>query len=297
MTDHKNIFITGINGYIGGTIAIKLQQNGYTVTGLVRKYADQEALKLMGIKTYIGTLQELNILQVGANEADAIIHTADSDDPEVASNLLRVLKGTTKTLIYTSGSSLAARLDNGEPDEYIYTEDYPLQEDSIQKHRIEINDQIIKSSRQGIRTIVIIPSMVYGIGLGLNKESKQIPMLIKAAKEKGIAVYIGKGENIWSNIHVEDLAELYRNALGKAKAGSIFFAENGQSSFKEIAKSISKKLNYESDPLSISIEDASSYWGADLSAIALGSNCRVSADKARLFLNWKPTFDTIQPFV
>ncbi|MFY0581844.1 hypothetical protein ACN28S_53005 [Cystobacter fuscus] len=48
------------------------------------------------------------------------------------------------------------------------------------------------------------------------------------AKETRIARYIGRGLNIWSNVHIADMAELYLLALEKAPAGSFYYVENGE---------------------------------------------------------------------
>jgi NAD(P)-dependent dehydrogenase (short-subunit alcohol dehydrogenase family) len=41
----KFVFVTGISGYIGGTIALKLHEAGYRVLGLVRKEADEAQVR------------------------------------------------------------------------------------------------------------------------------------------------------------------------------------------------------------------------------------------------------------
>jgi hypothetical protein len=49
-----------------------------------------------------------------------------------------------------------------------------------------------------------------------------MPWLISEAIKIGTASYIGKYENIWSNVHFDDLADLYVLALDKTVAGSFF---------------------------------------------------------------------------
>ncbi|OCF62021.1 hypothetical protein L486_01687 [Kwoniella mangroviensis CBS 10435] len=41
------------------------------------------------------------------------------------------------------------------------------------------------------------------------KLSLQVPAYVRYAKRAGQAAYIGKGENIWGNVHVQDLTDLY----------------------------------------------------------------------------------------
>jgi nucleoside-diphosphate-sugar epimerase len=61
MTRIKRILITGIAGYIGGTIAVKLKERGYDILGLARKDSDIEALKALGIQALKGSLQDVDV--------------------------------------------------------------------------------------------------------------------------------------------------------------------------------------------------------------------------------------------
>ncbi|MDM8176258.1 MULTISPECIES: NAD-dependent epimerase/dehydratase family protein [Olivibacter] len=293
----KKIFITGATGYIGGSIAKLLVDKGYKVSGLVRKESDTEKLKELGINPVLGTLQDAPLLREESKKADAIIHAADADDPYVIDTFLQALKGTDKTFIHTSGSSILGNKENGEKSNFIYTEDIPLDARFEKVHRVIINNHIIKSAQQRIRSIVIVPTMIYGEGLGLKKESIQIPMLLKLSKERGAGVHIESGENIWSNVHIEDLAELYLKVLEKAKAGSYFYAENGESSLRDIALSISKRIGREGQLSSISIDEAVSHFGSEGAYFALGSNSRCSSDKARQLLGWTPNYSSIHDFI
>jgi nucleoside-diphosphate-sugar epimerase len=297
MTSINRILITGITGYIGGTIAVKLKERGYDILGLARKDSDIEALKALGIQALKGSLQDVDVLEKAITSSEAVIHTADSDDLKVAEAFISLLKGTGKTFIYTSGSAVVANWDRPETATFVYTEDFPLETDSPVGRRVIINNAVLRSAIQGVRSIVVVPSMVYGTGLLLNKESNQIPLLIKTAQEKGFAVYAGDGAQSWSNVHVEDLADLYVSALEKAKPGSYFFAENGLASFREIAEAIHEKLHFDGKPISLTAAEPAACWGEMMAKVALGSNCRLNADKARLFLEWKPRHSSVFPFI
>jgi hypothetical protein len=57
----------------------------------------------------------------------------------------------------------------------------------------------------------------------------------------GAGIYVGKGLNRYSNVHIDDLVDLML-AIEKAPAASFFSAENGDASFKEIAVLMSRSL-------------------------------------------------------
>jgi hypothetical protein len=43
-------------------------------------------------------------------------------------------------------------------------------------------------------------------------------------------------------VHIADVVSLYLLALDKAEAGSLFYAENGEASFKAVTQSIGRML-------------------------------------------------------
>jgi len=289
----KKVFITGATGYIGGSVAHILVNKGYEVSGLVRKPGDAEKLQSLGITPVIGSSQNLPVLRKEALAADAVIHTADADDSHSVITFLETLKGTNKTFIFTSGSSLVGDNAKGEKGNFKYTEDVPVGPLLQKAHRVALNDYIQAAAKQGIRTIVIVPTMIYGEGLGIKKASIQVPALTEISKENNAGIYIEKGENVWSNAHVADLAELYALALEKATAGSYFYAENGEASLKEIAASISKKLGFGGKITSVTLDEAVKRWGADAAGFGFASNSLVNSDKAKAILGWKPVHHSI----
>ena len=136
---------------------------------------------------------------------------------------------------------------------------------------------------------MICPSLIYGLGRGLNPDSVQVPWLIALAKKAGIAKHIGPGENRWANVHIDDLVTLYLAAIERAPAGSFYFAENGENSMREVCEAISRMLGQGGRTQAMSIEEAAAIWGEGPAADTMGSNSRVRAKRARAELGWKPT--------
>ncbi|PQA96877.1 epimerase [Chryseobacterium shigense] len=293
----KNILITGITGYIGGTVAKKLLEKNYKVTGLVRNDTRIKELKSLGIEAIVGNIHDEEILRAAIADTDAIIHTADSaDDAYAADSIISALEGTGKTLIFTSGSAIFGGKENGEKNDFAYTEDFPLSPRLEMASRVLINQYILQSAKKNIRSIVIVPTMIYGEGLGLKKDSIQVPALIRFSQEKGFGVYFGKGENVWSNLHIEDLADLYVLALEKAKSGSLYYAENGSSTIRNLAENISKQYSLQ-PAQSVSIQEAVNTFGPAGGYFGFASNSVCNADKARKELGWNPQYQTIEHFI
>ena len=93
--------------------------------------------------------------------------------------------------------------------------------------------------------------------------------------------HIGRGENRWSNVHIDDLVDLYRQALASAPAGAFYFAENGENSMRQVCESINRKLGVDSGTVPMSLEEAAREWGEGAAQNTMGSNSRVRAIRAR----------------
>ena len=115
----------------------------------------------------------------------------------------------------------------------------------------------------------------------------QVPLLIRLAKKRGNAAHAGPGENVWSNVHIDDLVTLYALAVEKAPAGSFYFAENGENSMREACNATNRMLGFQGPPTAMSMQEAAAEWGEGTTEDTMASNSRVRAMRARL-LGWQP---------
>lgn len=283
------IFITGATGYIGGSIAHKLIEEGHEVHGLVRAQAKVAALEEMGVRPVLGSLDDREIVDAAARRADAVINAASSDHREVVETMVRALAGSEKPLIHTSGSSIVADDAGGDVEgTAIYHDDSHVVPTPLRAARVAL-DRFVRQAgiAEGVRAVVICPTMIYGRGRGPTRESDQIPKLTAAARKRGAGVHIGRGVNRWSNVHIDDLVALYLLALEKAPGGSFYFAENGEESFVRLAEAISRSLGFGGRTESWPLAEAVAELG-DAARFALASNSRVRAVNARRLLGWAP---------
>jgi len=70
------IFLTGSTGFIGSQVALELIGSGHQVLGMTRSESGARALAEMGVQAHQGDVEDLQSLQRGAAECDAVIHTA-----------------------------------------------------------------------------------------------------------------------------------------------------------------------------------------------------------------------------
>lgn len=100
------VFITGASGYIGGSVAKTLIDAGHCVYGLVRNQTKVAALQQLGIKPVVGTLDDPSLLKKYTQCSDVVINAANADHLDAVKTFIEALRGTGKSFIHTSGSSV-----------------------------------------------------------------------------------------------------------------------------------------------------------------------------------------------
>ena len=282
------VFVAGASGYIGGSVAAAMRAAGHEVIGLVRSDARAAQVRERGIEPLIGTLEDAVLLAHAARAADAVVNAADAGHRGVVEAILNALAGSGKAFLQTSGSSIVADLAAGEPTDKVYDEETPVHPLPGRKARVALNDAVLAAAKDGIRAVVICPSLIYGAGRGANASSIQIPWLIALAKKYGVPKHIGRGENVWSNVHIDDLVELYLLALDKAAPGAFYYVENGENSMREACRAIGCMLGLGARTAPMTLEEAAAEWGEGAASYTMGSNSRVRAIRARRELGWTP---------
>jgi len=307
------IFLTGATGYIGGSVfSLLLKNKSYEVTALCREANKAKKLEELGAKAVIGSLDDAAVLEQAATAADVVMHTADADHVGAATALTNALKkkgqsSTGRKPIYIHVSGTGCLVDKSEgafASEKIFDDTVHADvHDNIAPtawHR-SVDLLVFATGKTGVvDTFIVCPPLIYGLGTGpFNKESAQIPGLIRSAIKNKRAVHVGKGANIWSNVHIEDLADFFILLLEKSLEGKapknddgFYFAENGSNNFKEATDKIGHvlhQLGISSDATSadLDMKAASTVMSPTWLPAATGHNSRCSAKKARS-LGWKP---------
>ncbi|MBC3268304.1 NAD-dependent epimerase/dehydratase family protein [Pseudomonas sp. SWRI81] len=282
-----NVFITGAAGFIGGSIATGLVQAGHNVTGLVRSVEQADELKALGMNAVIGTLEDSQLLAEQARVADAVINAASSDHRGAVEALLGALRGSGKVFLHTSGSSIVGDASGGKSSDDIYYEDN-LPEPTVDKaDRVAIDNLVLAAAKDGVNSAVICNTLIYGHSLGVKRDSVQLPRLLKQARKSGVVRHVGSGQNIWSNVHIEDVVALYLLALTKNVPGTFYFVESGEASFIDMTTAMAEALNL-GKPQDWPLKDAEAEWGYEMANYGLGSNSRVRGKHARELLGWAP---------
>jgi len=291
-----NVFITGAAGFIGGSIATGLVNKGHQVTGLVRNAEQAAELKALGIEPVIGTLDDEALLIEQARKADGVINAASSDHRGAVEALLSGLRGTNKPFLHTSGSSIVGDASGGEGSDNIYYEGQLPTATPDKAARVAIDDLVLAAANDGVRSAVLCNSLIYGHSLGVRRDSVQLPRLIKQARKSGVVRHVGTGGNIWSNVHINDVVELYAVALENTPAGTFYFVESGEASFRDMSNAIAEALGL-GPAQDWPLKDAEAEWGYEMANYGLGSNSRVRGKHARELLGWVPETTSVLDWI
>ncbi|KAJ7854000.1 NAD(P)-binding protein [Mycena leptocephala] len=336
-----NFFLTGATGYIGGTVLARFlahpRADTFQFTVLVRDPKKAEKFKDLGVKAVVGSHKDAQLVEKLASEADVVIATADCDDLGAAKATLEGLRkrhalGVVPIFINTSGTGaiylcifrLELNIDcwnsrgvisDDAKGMYagtiVYDDSDADQIETIaptQMHR-DVDLAITAADAEGyIKSYIILPSTIYGLATGRlidmgiqNPHSMQIPSLISASLDRGRAGMVGEGKNLWPNVEIHELGDLYTtlydNIVADADTGhgrnGFYFGASGEHSLYDVGKAIGTALvalgkSESAEPTEFTQAELDKYFGG---SPYLGSNSRCRATRS-LAIGWKPVKTT-----
>ncbi|KAL8898776.1 MAG: hypothetical protein Q9192_001909 [Flavoplaca navasiana] len=159
----------------------------------------------------------------------------------------------------------------------------------------------------GVKTYIIMPPTIYGIGTGLfNRLTIQVPTIMRSALRTGQVLQLGANDGDVECVQCEDLADLYVLIARRVVRGEsedmpsgergIYFASTSRYTWGEFADGIAKAL-FEvggiktKEVKKVGLEEAAKEWTGGhqlLCELNFGSNFRTRPDTSRS-LGWTPT--------
>jgi len=276
------VFVTGASGFIGSAIVKELLAAGHEVTGLARSDESAKAISDTGAQVLRGSLGDRGSLKRGASASDGVIHTAfihdfsqyakaAEADKTATEAMGKALAGTERPLIVTGGI-LGLEKENGFITENIAAPPFPRASEAT---ALALADNGVHAS------VIRLPPSVHDKG-----DKCFIPVIINTARSKGVAAYVGDGNNRWPAVHRLDAAHVFCLALEKGAKGSLYNAIGDEGiPVRELAEVIGKNLNL--PVVSISPDEAAKHF--DWIGRFIVFDSPATAHKTRELLGWQPT--------
>ncbi len=281
------IVLFGATGWIGNAIGECLLQRKHPVTAIVRPTSVAK-LKIPAA-TIAGTMENFKDLLpiIGSHDAIVFASSADGTTTSKALTLLKQAKSI-QSLVYISGSSVYG--DTGS--EHPATEEFPLDPDPMVAGLPSLEQEALQAISRGY--------VFRGAGILYGRRGGATPSFLWAdAKKHGKARYIGDGNQRWSAVHVDDLAQLVALALESKRQGGIYNAVTHDYSMQEVSEGIATILGEGTVSESATSSQVTGDWGAFWSNL-LSSNLWLSGQKAMNDFGWtaqKPRFlDDLREF-
>lgn len=227
----KRVFITGVNGFIGGNIAKSLLERGAKVTGLIRNHEKDSFLFFEGLAdrcTLIGgDLCDRDIMSriISEQMIDVVFHLAAQVEVGVGlSNpyltwetnvrgtytlleAVRQYPGTVRAVVVASTDKSYGSYSR---DQMPYKEDYPLRPRYPYDTSKACADMIAQSYANDLYKLPVVVTRFCNIfGPGQLNFSAVVPDAITSALGYSTFIPRGDGRQVRDFIFIEDVVELY----------------------------------------------------------------------------------------
>lgn len=317
MSSSPRIFITGVSGYLGGHLLVRLveQHPSWNIVALVRNEAQKEKVLARwpgsNIEILIGDLDDKALLVQEGAKADVILQTASADH---IPGVLALIEGASHRpghpayLIHVGGTGMLNDVPSGfgQPSDKVYHDVADLEaitSFAVENHVHRDVDMALLQAQKAfhVPTAIVSPPTIHGVGKGpIKTRSIQIPLLAEAVLKRGKGFQILEGQNLWDAIHVDDVVaaflllseEALKSNGGNAQWGQegYYFVEAEEFKWGDISSAVAKTAFEQgfiktADIEKLSVQEASTLhpWAP----LIWGGNARSRAD--RLYtLGWKP---------
>jgi nucleoside-diphosphate-sugar epimerase len=279
-----HVFVTGGTGRIGSAVVAELLGNGHTVLALARSDASARAAEAAGAETVLGGLADLNVLRVGAAQADGVIHLAFANDfsstdafahavaeeSAALATLGQELVGSGRPFVTVSGTPYVPGRVSTEAD--------PVSTEGLTGGRGRAVRAVLDLAARGVRSSVVrMPRTVHNDGKG-----GFAGMLTEIARRTRVSGYPGDGTQRWPAVHALDAAVLFRLALELAPAGTAWHAVADEGdAVRDIAAVIGRRLE-------LPVQTVPSETYGPLGPI-FAADQPSSSTHTRKTLGWEPT--------
>jgi nucleoside-diphosphate-sugar epimerase len=276
-----NVMVLGATGYIGSVVTERLGAAGHGVVALTRSESTARRLSSVHEIRRGDMAVPDSLTDAVTPDIDAVVDITTPSgnaavDAAATAALLEPLRGTGRAFLYTSGVWVLGPTGPEPVDE-----DFPTAPIELVRERPAIERQVLAAASGGVRPVVVRPGIVHGRGGGIPA------LLVELARAHGGGRYVGEPVH-WPMVHVDDLADLYVEALERADAGQVFHAVAEEAvPVVELAAAAARAVGVSGSVEPWPRDEAGATLGrAFTDALALDQAC--SGMRARRLLGWEP---------
>jgi nucleoside-diphosphate-sugar epimerase len=213
------VLVTGASGFVGRMTCAELRSRDHQVAALVRTPGTEPA----GTRAHEGDITDPASLghTIDMAQPDAVLHlAAETAATRDADRIEQVnVQGTTNVVDACASAGVerfvfCSTVVTGNAHGETLTEESTLPVDTVYGRSKQKGEEIVRES--GLRSAIVRPGHVYGAGGWYEHE------LVKRLRQPGRLAVVGKGDNWWDVVRVEDVAAALVMALEKASDGRVY---------------------------------------------------------------------------
>jgi nucleoside-diphosphate-sugar epimerase len=219
------VLVTGASGFVGHAACRELIARGHDVRALVRRPGSEPA----GTAAVAGDLTDEGALAAAVRAAapEGVLHLAAEIASQRSADRVREVnvEGMRRLLGACVGDGapkvvFTSTVVTGEAGGALLVEDEPLPVQTAYGRSKQEGEALLFES--GLPAVVVRPGHVYGPGGWYEHE------MLARLRQPGRFAVIGRGDNLWDVIHVDDVARALVDALERAPAGEIYHAADDE---------------------------------------------------------------------
>jgi nucleoside-diphosphate-sugar epimerase len=279
--------VTGASGFIGGRLCALLAREEWDVSALVRR-PGSEPPGTTAVVAELGNEADLRAAVAG-ERPDVVFHlAAEIATARDEARLREVNVDGTRRLARACLDAGAPRLVfastvvTGDAGGRVLTEDEPLPVETPYGRSKQEGERLVLGS--GLPAVVVRPSHVYGPGGWFAEE------IVARVRAPGRFAVVGRGENLWDVVHVDDVCSaLLAAGTADAAVGGVFHcADDEPIAYRDFMGLTAEALGV-GRPRSIPVAVARLAAGRNAVAAVVRS-ARSSNAKLKRELGWAPRY-------
>ena len=219
MSDDRLLLLTGGTGLVGGEVAERATEAGWTVRAIVRATSDTTRLDALGVQTVVADFGNVASLAAAAKGTTHVVHAAARvgdwglvedymrANVDGTRHLIEAVPETVQRFVHISSLGVYPARDHHGTDETAPRGDGGI--DGYTRSKIAAEDVVTEAAAGGLPAVLLRPGFVYG-----PRDQTVIPRIVERVRD-GKFAYLGSGDQLLNNIYVGNLAGAVLLALSQ----------------------------------------------------------------------------------